>query len=143
MKELHWTGDFVEGVPPGYEYEKIECYMQGLRDYIKFIKRGYARATHLGSIDIRNNRLDRDKALKIVEEYEGKRPYALDLFLEYTGLSESEFYEIALSHKFDGVATQVNVTIGPKPPDLDQWTRHPGFSGIDKGVALSKWRSER
>jgi N-acetyl sugar amidotransferase len=143
MKELHWTGDFVEGVPPGYEYEKIECYMQGLRDYIKFIKRGYARATHLGSIDIRNNRIDRDKALKIVEEYEGKRPYALDLFLEYTGLSETEFYEIAVSHKFDGVATQVNVTIGPKPPDLDQWTRHPGFSGVDKGVALSKWRSER
>jgi hypothetical protein len=112
--ELDWTGDFVEGVPPGYDYEKIECYMQGLRDYIKYIKRGYARATHLGSIDIRNNRITRDSALKMVEEYEGKRPYALDLFLEYTGLTEDEFHEIAVSHKLSAVSGVIDVKIGLK-----------------------------
>ena len=142
-RELDWTGDFVEGVPPGYDYEKIECYMQGLRDYIKFIKRGYARATHLGSIDIRNNRITRESALKIVEEYEGKRPYALDLFLEYTGLTEDEFHEIAVSHKLSAVSELVDVKIGVKPPDLDKWMRHPPLPSIDKGVALAKWRSER
>ena len=133
----------MEGVPPDYDYEKIECYMQGLRDYIKFIKRGYARTTHLTSLDIRNKRITRDSALKMLEEFEGKRPHALDLFLEYTGLTEDEFYEIAISHKLDNVSSAINIQIGPKPPDLDQWTRHPEFSGLDKGAALAKWRSER
>ena len=41
-RELGWTGDEVENVPPEYKYEKIECYMQGVRDYIKYIKR-YSR----------------------------------------------------------------------------------------------------
>ena len=39
QEELGWKGDEVENVPPGYEYEKIECCMQGVRDYIKYIKR--------------------------------------------------------------------------------------------------------
>ncbi len=34
-KELGWEGNVVEGVPPGYEYEKIECWFQGIRDYLK------------------------------------------------------------------------------------------------------------
>ena len=42
-RELGWKGDEVEDVPPEYDYEKIECFMQGVRDYIKFIKRGYSR----------------------------------------------------------------------------------------------------
>ena len=52
-------GRVVEGVPAGYDYEKIECSMQGVRDYLKFIKRGYAATTHLASIDIRNGRMTR------------------------------------------------------------------------------------
>ncbi len=31
MDELGWEGDAVENVPPGYEYEKIECVFQGVR----------------------------------------------------------------------------------------------------------------
>ena len=42
-RELGWRGDEVEGIPPEYNYEKIECYMQGVRDYLKFIKRGFGR----------------------------------------------------------------------------------------------------
>lgn len=140
-KELNWAGDFVEGVPPGYDYEKIECYMQGVRDYIKFIKRGFARTTHLTSIDIRNNRITRDSALTMVKEYEGKRPHALDLFLEYTGLTEVEFYEIAISHKLDAVSTTTDIIIGKRPPDLDQWQRHPGLSSAEKDSAVALWKS--
>ena len=58
-EELGWQGDTVEGIPPEYDYEKIECMMQGVRDYIKFLKRGFGRTAHLTSIDIRNNRLSR------------------------------------------------------------------------------------
>lgn len=98
QKELHWQGDEVEGVPPDYEYEKIECYFQGVRDYIKYVKRGYSRVSHLTSLDIRNHRMDRDRALEIVKKYEGKRPASLDIFLRLLGLTKDEFLEIAMSH---------------------------------------------
>ena len=117
--------------------------MQGVRDYIKFLKRGYARTTHLTSLDIRNKRITRDTALELVAEYEGKRPHALDLFLEYTGLTESEFYEIAITHKLDSVPSAVSVQIGPKPPDLTQWQKHPSMPQNEKELALIKWRAER
>jgi len=95
--ELGWQEEEVEGVPPGYGYEKIECCFQGVRDYLKYIKRGYARTSHLVSIDIRNGRMDREEAARLVEEYEGRRPASLDVFLDYLGISEAEFNEIAVS----------------------------------------------
>lgn len=95
--ELGWEEEDVEGVPSGYGYEKIECAMQGVRDYLKYIKRGYARTSHLTSIDIRNDRLSREEAVELVKKYEGKRPKSLDIFLDYLGITEAEFNEIALS----------------------------------------------
>ena len=95
-RELGWEGNAVEGVPPGYEYEKVECSMQGVRDYLKFIKRGFARTTHLTSIDIRNGRLTREEAARLITEHEGQRPASLDVFLGYVGLTEQEFMDIAL-----------------------------------------------
>lgn len=97
-KELGWRGDKVEGVPAQYNYEKIECAMQGVRDYLKFIKRGFARVTHLASIDIRNHRLKREIGLKLIKKYEGKRPASLDVFLKYLDITEKEFNDIAISH---------------------------------------------
>jgi len=141
--ELDWKGDTVEGVPPGYEYEKIECYMQGVRDYIKFIKRGYARTTHLTSIDIRNGRISRAEALKLVEEYEGQRPHALDLFLEYTGLSELEFMEIAVSHKLTDAPNITSVTIGRRPNDSELWQKWSGVDQDRKNEMLHNWRQNK
>lgn len=123
-KELGWRGEKVENVPPGYEYEKIECYMQGVRDYIKYIKRGYSRPTHLASIDIRNDRLKREDGERLLSQYEGRRPPSLDLFLKFVGLTEAEFLAIAKSH---GVSPYVHneaaVLPGEKTPDFDSWCR--------------------
>lgn len=124
QKELGWKGDQVENVPPQYPYEKIECYMQGVRDYIKFIKRGYSRVSHLTSIDIRNGRMTREEALKLVEAYEGKRPPSLDLFLEYVGLTEEEFIKIALSHSVSPYRHDPKRTKkGEKTHDFEEWER--------------------
>src|SRR5204863_4354123 len=98
QRELGWRGSEVEGVPAQYPYEKIECFVQGVRDYLKFIKRGYGRTAHLTSIDIRNGRLDRETAMALVKEYDGRRPASLDLFLEYVGLTEEELVAIAREH---------------------------------------------
>lgn len=98
VNELDWQGEQVEGVPPEYPYEKIECMFQGVRDYLKYIKRGYARTSHLTTIDIRNDRLERDKAMALVKQYEGKKPASLEVFLEYVGMTEDEFNEMALKN---------------------------------------------
>ncbi|HHI82850.1 MAG TPA: N-acetyl sugar amidotransferase, partial [Rhizobiales bacterium] len=92
-KELDWYGHEVEGVPPEYHYEKVECTFQGMRDYSKFVKRGYGRANHLLSIDIRNGRKTREEALKLEEQYDGKRPASMDWFLKILDMSEDEYYE--------------------------------------------------
>lgn len=92
QRELNWQGDEVEGVPPEYNYEKIEDKMQGVQDYLKFIKRGYGRMSHLASIDIRHGRLTRDQGMRLVAEWEGKRPASLDVFLHWMRMTEDEFY---------------------------------------------------
>src|SRR5581483_10458516 len=96
--ELGWQEDVVEGVPDGYGYEKIECAMQGVREYIRYLKRGDGRTAHLASLDLRNRRLDREPAARLIAENDGKRPASLDVFLEYVGLSEEEFMEVVSQH---------------------------------------------
>ncbi|MGE3540904.1 MAG: N-acetyl sugar amidotransferase [Candidatus Tectimicrobiota bacterium] len=122
--ELGWQGDAVEGVPGMYDYEKIECFMQGVRDYLKFIKRGYGRTAHLTSLDIRHDRLHRDEALRLSSAHDGKRPASLDLFLRYVGISEQEFMEIAQAQavhpwQYDPTRTES----GQPLPDMAQWDR--------------------
>ena len=121
-KELGWKGEQVEGMPWDlYPYEKIECYMQGVRDYIKFLKRGYARVTQMTALDLRNGRLTKEAADEIVARHEGQRPPSLALFLDYLGLSEAEFNRIVL-----------NTVVPPHRPD---------FASIDE--APRTWDYER
>jgi len=141
QNELGWKGDEVEGVPPGYEYEKIECYLQGVRDYIKYIKRGYTRPSHLTSIDIRNHRMSREDALRLIKEYEGNRPPSLDLFLKYVGLSEEEFLDIAMSHEVSPFTyDSTNVMFGKKVHDFDSWPRHGAMPPEEAQIQLDRWR---
>jgi len=97
-KELAWRRDEVEGIPEEYGYEKIECYMQGVRDYIKFLKRGFGRTAHLASIDIRNGRLSREEGLELMQKYDGRRPAALDRFLRILDMDEKQFMDIVQKH---------------------------------------------
>jgi len=95
MDQLGWQGEEVEGMPPGlYPYEKIECYMQGVRDYIKHLKRGYGRVTQMTALDVRYGRMTRPEAQHYIDEFEGRRPPSLDYFLEYLDLTEDEFNAI-------------------------------------------------
>ena len=123
-RELGWQGDQVEGVPPGYDYEKIECYMQGVRDYLKFLKRGVGRTNHLTAIDLRNGRLSRDEAVALMKRHDGKRPASLDLFLDFVGINEAEFEEIARQHVV-APNTWPNEPLprGEKTWDYDRWDR--------------------
>ncbi|HLJ93358.1 MAG TPA: N-acetyl sugar amidotransferase [Gemmataceae bacterium] len=144
QEELGWQGDEVENVPPGYNYEKIECSLQGVRDYIKYIKRGYTRPTHLASIDIRNDRLTRGQGLQMIDEYEGKRPPSLDLFLQFVGLTEEQFLEIALSHGVSPYRHDPSkVTPGRKTHDFDQWMKEGSLQPAEAAGQLQRWRRQQ
>lgn len=97
-EELGWKGQDVEGIPPIYDYEKIECRWQGIRDYCKYLKRGHGRTNHLACIDIRNGEMTRADGLILAEEYDGKRPASLDDFLEILNITEQEFENIVLDN---------------------------------------------
>src|SRR5262249_12286263 len=140
QRELGWQGDAVEGVPAAYGFEKIECFMQGVRDYLRFLKRGYGRTAHLTSLDIRNGRLARAEAEELVRRYDGKRPASLDLFREYVGIDEDEFHRIALSHavspwRVDPAALEP----GEPLPDMDRWD--PTVRRVPLGLAPGLRRS--
>lgn len=140
--ELGWMGDEVENVPPQYGYEKIECYVQGVRDYLKYIKRGYTRPSHLAAIDIRNHRLTLEGAKQLIREYEGKRPPSLDLFLDFVGLSEEEFLQIAMSHQVSPYEHDpALVRAGGKVHDYDEWSREGPMPREESARQLERWRS--
>lgn len=94
-RELGWEADELEGVPVEINGhgEKTECFMQGARDYIKFMKRGYSRVTQISAFHIRNGRMTTEQALPLIA-HEGQRPPSLDILLGYLGLEEAEFNEI-------------------------------------------------
>jgi len=122
---LGWEGDRVEGMPPGkYDYEKIECAMQGVRDYLKYLKRGYSRVTQMTALDIRNGRMTKEEADQLVAEWEGKKPPSLELFLEYLEMSEEEFNDIVSKLVVRPFEPEFQtIQWGEKTPDFDKWYR--------------------
>jgi N-acetyl sugar amidotransferase len=142
QSELGWKGDRVENVPSEYNYEKIECYMQGVRDYIKYIKRGYSRPSHLVALDIRHGRITKEEGEKFIQEYEGKRPPSLDLFLDFVGLTEQEFIDIAMKHQVSPYIHDPKKTLnGEKTADFDLWSREGAMKRDDAEKQVSRWKS--
>jgi N-acetyl sugar amidotransferase len=120
--DLGWEEDCNVGVPPEYGYEKVECQLQGIRDYLKYIKRGYARTSHLTTLDIRNGRMKREAAMEKVKQFEGKKPYALPHFLKMLALTEEEFNRIALQHVIPPNRWDfARMDTGPKLWDYELW----------------------
>ena len=136
MSKLGWRGDEVEGMPKGlYDYEKIECQMQGVRDYIKYLKRGYSRVTQMTALDLRNGRITKEEAERLIGAHEGKKPPSLELFLEYLGIDEEEFNAIVSKtvippHKPDFKSMDVC----PKTWDFDQWYREKNVEAAAKAL---------
>jgi len=80
-------------------YENLDEKLVGLHDYLKFVKYGFGRATDHACIDIRNKRLTREEAKKLVLRYDGKYPnYAVSEFIKYSGLSKEEIDEVIDSY---------------------------------------------
>ena len=124
-KELGWMEDEIESGFPGQTYEKIECTFTGVRDYIKYLKRGFARITHLTTLDIKHGRMSREEAMELIKKYEGRKPKSLGVLLEYLDINEKEFNEIVLRHLIPPAKPINPKTLleGNKLWDQDLWFR--------------------
>jgi len=79
--------------------------------------------------------MDRETALKIEQEFDGKRPASIDWFLSILQISEDEFYDLLEKHqvhpwKFDRSAVET----GAVPPDMGEWDS----TVIDKPLGPTK-----
>jgi N-acetyl sugar amidotransferase len=133
-KELGWQGDQVEGMPwDEYPYEKIECFMQGVRDYIKYMKRGYSRVSQMVALDLRNGRITQERGKQLIDTFEGQKPPSLPIFLDYLGLDENEFNEMIATTAVPPHEPNFSINQwAPKTWDHDRWYREPPDNvGID------------
>jgi hypothetical protein len=111
--------------------------MQGVRDYIKFLKRGYGRVSQMVALDLRKGRISKERAEALVEEFEGKKPPSLKIFLDYLGLDEAEFNELVGNTVVP--PNRPNFAINkwaPQTWDFERWYREPepaeGIEGKDR-----------
>jgi len=73
-------------------YENLDDAIVAVHDYLKFVKFGFGRATDHACLDVRNGRITRDEAVKLVTEYDGKWPkVAISEFLEFFNMTPEEF----------------------------------------------------
>jgi N-acetyl sugar amidotransferase len=96
-RELGWEPTETENLHPRYYGEKIDCFLQGSRDYLRYMKRGHARTNQRANMEIRLGDISREEALEM-EQYDAQRPQSLDIVLKYLGIDEAEFLEIAGNH---------------------------------------------
>jgi N-acetyl sugar amidotransferase len=95
-RELGWKRRQTEG--SYVDWDKVDCPYEVIRDWQKFLKRGFGRTTFQASKDIRDGLMTRDKALELVEQLDGKKPRTLEPFLKEIGMTEEEFNELTLRH---------------------------------------------
>ena len=73
-----------------------DMHESGIRDYLRFIKYGYGRASDHASHDIRDGYITRHEAMGLVQLYDHVKPRRdLERWLDYVDMSEAEFDQIA------------------------------------------------
>ena len=120
-EELGWTATPVEGLHPYFAGEKVECYLQGTRDYLRYIKRGYSRTNQRSNAELRRETLTREAALEMAE-FDARIPASLKTLLDFLEITEEEFNEIAMAQTISPwYYDEENTEVGPELPDQDYW----------------------
>lgn len=70
-------------------------YENGAHDLLKFIKFGYGRASDHTSKDIRDGYMTREEGVELVKKYDHVVSSDLYYWLDYVGMTEKEFWQIA------------------------------------------------
>ncbi|MDA7703942.1 N-acetyl sugar amidotransferase [Candidatus Pelagibacter sp.] len=70
-------------------------YENGVHDLMKFIKFGYGRCSDHASKDIRNHYITKKKGIELIKKYDHVVSKDLYHWLDYVGMKEKEFWQIA------------------------------------------------
>jgi hypothetical protein len=98
----------------------------------------------LVALDVRAGRMAKEDGDHLVQEFEGRRPPSLDLFLQFVGLTEAEFMEIAMQHQVSPYVHDPAKTLpGVKLPDHDRWSRDGAMARVDADELLARWRARK
>ncbi len=78
-----------------YDYADIDCDLIAVHHFIKWYKFGFTRDFDNLSIEIRNKRIERKKAIKLIKkmDFNNARPF-IRKWCKFTGISEKNFFEI-------------------------------------------------
>ncbi|MNJ96128.1 hypothetical protein D3C87_138490 [compost metagenome] len=112
IKEVYgWRETEMEGAYKGYK--SAECIMAGVHDFTCYLKRGFGRSTGQASVDVRNGLLTREEGFELIRKHDQERPEALDYYLNVTGLSEAEFYDVMRNKKLESLKN-IELPVHPK-----------------------------
>jgi N-acetyl sugar amidotransferase len=91
----------AEGPRTGYyNYADIDCDFISVHHYFKWLKFGFTRLFDNLSVEIRNGRMSRDEALRIIAERGDQTPHEdIRKLCKFLNISEKHFQEIAESFR--------------------------------------------
>ena len=100
-KELGWKPHPYEDFDPELirtwgnyrNWDKVDCIYETVRNYQKFLRRGFDKISFQCSKDIRDGLMTREQGLEMLK-YEGQKPVNFSQFTEETGISEAELERI-------------------------------------------------
>ena len=85
-------------------YASLDDKFDGFHYYLSFIKFGIGRATSDTAHEIRDGIISRDEGVALVKKYDGEFPSLhFEEFLDYCGISESEFERVIDSWRSDHI----------------------------------------
>ena len=80
--------------------------------------------------------------MKLIMDYEGRRPPSLDLFLQFVGLTEQEFNEIAMAHQVSPYAHDPQrILPGQRIADFERWSKDGAMDRADAETQVIRWKS--
>lgn len=89
MREIGWKPRASENT--WCDWDKVDCPFEIVRDYQKYMRRGFGKATFQASKDIREGLITRKQGFELIRQYEGKTPSeSLKQFTCETGISNLE-----------------------------------------------------
>lgn len=91
-------------------YDNVDCFMYSdVHDYIKYLKHGFGKVTDHVSREIRLNHLSKQDGLELINKYQTIFPNYLNMFLEWSGISEPDFFKLV--NKYDMPLNQSKISI--------------------------------
>ncbi len=87
-EELGWKHLVMED--SYVDWDKVDCPYETIRNYQKYLRRGFGKATFQASKDIRDGLISRFQGMAYIAMLEGKKPSNLEDFYRETGLTDIE-----------------------------------------------------